>query len=141
MKLAHLTFWSFLVLFSGKLWAEEFLVIVHPDSSIKEADADSIKRLYLGKTSQLLGVRLTPADLPEGNSVRDAFYEKVVDKDASQLKAYWAQLIFTGGGSPPTVQNSDQTMVQWVLAKQNSIGYVSSSANTSNVKVIYRGSQ
>ena len=130
-----------LVLLSTPLWAQEFVVIVHPDSTLSEADADSIKRLYLGKTSQLLGVRLTPADLPEGNAVRDAFYHKVVDKDASQLKAYWAQLIFTGGGSPPTVQNSDQTMVQWVAAKQNAIGYVSASADTSQVKVIYRGSK
>ncbi len=141
MKLAHLLFWSSLMLFSGGLWAEEFVVIVHPDSTINGADADSIKRLYLGKTSQLLSVRLTPADLPEGNSVRDSFYEIVVGKDASQLKAYWAQLIFTGGGSPPTTQRSDETMVQWVSAKQNSIGYVSASADTSNVKVIYRSSQ
>lgn len=132
--------WVGLVFFSASLWAEEFVVIVHQDSPLSEADADSIKRLYLGKTSKLLGVRLTPADLPEGDATREAFYHRVVDKDASQLKAYWAQLIFTGGGSPPTVQNADQTMVQWVAAKQNAVGYVSASVDTSQVKVIYRDS-
>jgi ABC-type phosphate transport system substrate-binding protein len=126
-------------LFASFACAQEFVVIVHPEANVGAADEDSIKRLYLGKTSQLLGIRLTPSDLPEGHSVRDAFYEKVVNKDASQLKAYWAQLIFTGGGSPPTVNSTDQSMVQWVAAKQSSIGYVSADTDVDSVKVIYRG--
>ncbi len=112
-------------------------VIVHPDTNIQEADADSIKRLYLGKTSKVLGIKLNPVDQAEGNAIRNEFYEKVVEKDASQLKAYWAQLIFTGGGSPPSSVNNDNAVKQLVSSKTNAIGYIDSSLVDSSIKVVF----
>ncbi len=112
-------------------------VIVHPDANIQQADADSIKRLYLGKTSKVLGIKMNPVDQSEGSSTRDEFYDKVVDKDPSQLKAYWAQLIFTGGGSPPNSVANDKAVKELVSSKTNAIGYIDSDQADNMVKVIF----
>jgi ABC-type phosphate transport system substrate-binding protein len=112
-------------------------VVVNPDLNLAQADADSIKRLYLGKTSKLLGIKLYPVDQVEGAPIRDEFYSKIVEKDASQLKAYWAQLIFTGGGSPPDVVSNDHEVKKLVRSKNSAIGYIDSRLVDDSVKVLF----
>lgn len=127
----------FISLGAPNIGAAGVAVIAHPDTHIQQADSDSIKRLYLGKTSKVLGIKMNPVDQTEGSSTRDEFYNKVVDKDPSQLKAYWAQLIFTGGGSPPSSVANDNAVKELVSSKSNAIGYIDSDQVDNMVKVIF----
>lgn len=127
----------------GLLWgaaaAAEVLVIGHPGIRLSGLSEERIRDLYLGKVVQLPdGSRAEIVDLPGGHPVRDEFYEKVIGKNASQIKAYWAKRVFTGKGSPPDVKSSEAAVVAWVAAAPGRIGYVSPAALNDSVKVLLR---
>lgn len=117
--------------------AADIAVIVNPSAGVDAASKEEIARLFLNKTTNIKGVSLTPIDQTEGNATRDAFYQKVADKTASQLNAYWSRLIFTGKGQPPEAVADDAEAVQMVSEDPGSIGYVDASAVNGSVKVIF----
>ncbi|HET8708036.1 MAG TPA: phosphate ABC transporter substrate-binding protein [Pseudomonadales bacterium] len=118
-------------------WAD-IAVIVNPGYSATSATADDLSKVFLGKADTIGGgAHLTPLDQPEGNASRTAFYEKVCNKNAAQLNAYWSRLIFTGQGQPPKViEGGDAAVVDAVAKSADAIGYVSSTAVTASVKVL-----
>jgi len=110
-------------------------VIVNP-SNASSVDADTIKKIYLGKSKSFSnGDKVNPVN-QDGTSIADEFNDKVVGKSSSQLNAYWSKLIFTGKGTPPEKLTSDQAVIDFVAANGNAIGYVDSSKVSDKVKVI-----
>lgn len=117
----------------------EVVVIGSRDIDVALLSEKTVRNLYLGKTVQLdNGIRVEVIDLPSGNSVRDEFYVKVIGKDPTQIKAYWAKRIFTGKGSPPETRFDEHAVVKWVNEAPGRIGYVSAEAADSSVKVLLR---
>ncbi len=110
-------------------WAQSVAVIVNPARGA--VSADQISNVFLGKSADLTGV-----DLPDGNAVRNAFYQKVTGKDGAQLKAYWAKLVFTGKAQPLKEVGSDAEVKKFVAANANAIGYIDKSAVDGSVKVV-----
>ena len=125
------------LLLSASIASAEVVVIVNSDAAVKSASADEIAQLFLGKRNDLGGTDLVPVDQTEGNASRAVFYDKVVQKNPSQLNAYWSRLIFTGKGSPPKQAGSDAEVAEAVADDEEAIGYVDASAVTDGVKVIY----
>lgn len=117
--------------------AADIAVIVNPSAGVDAASKEEIARLFLSKSTNIKGVSLTPIDQAEGTATRDAFYQKVGDKTASQLNAYWSRLIFTGKGQPPETVADDAEAIQTVSEDPGSIGYVDAAAVNSSVKVIF----
>jgi len=120
---------------SGIIQAE-VKVVAHPSMSSANAPAAAISKIFLGKDKALEGTRVIPLDQDEGEAPRDEFYTKIANKNASQLKAYWSRLIFTGKGQPPKAVLDDDEVIELVAANPNMIGYVSGDADTSTVKVL-----
>ncbi|MBQ4797945.1 phosphate ABC transporter substrate-binding protein [Pseudoalteromonas sp. MMG006] len=113
----------------------EVAVIVNPGNS-NAIDADTIKKVYLGKAKSFAnGNKVTPVT-QNGTAVADEFNTKVVGKSSSQLNAYWSKLVFTGKGTPPEKLDTDQAVVDFVAANGDSIGYIDSSKVTDKVKVV-----
>ena len=125
------------LLVSASIASADVVVIVNSSVAIKSASADDIAQVFLGKRSDIDGVHLVPVDQGEGNASRAAFYSKVVQKNPSQLNAYWSRLIFTGKGNPPRQVGSDAEVAEAVADDEEAIGYIDSSAVTDGVKVIY----
>lgn len=124
---------------AGTTAGAEVLVIGSAGSGVSRLSGSDVEELYLGKAVQLPdGTRAEVVDLPGGHPVRDEFYQKVIGKDPSQIKAYWAKRIFTGKGSPPDTKPSEDAVVQWVADKPGRIGYVSPSADTESVSVLLK---
>lgn len=115
----------------------EVVVIVNSAASINSASADDVAQIFLGKRSDIGGVDLVAVDQSEGSASRNVFYDKVVQKNGSQLNAYWSRLIFTGKGAPPKQIGSDADIAEAVAMDEEAIGYVDSSAVIEGVKVIY----
>lgn len=110
-------------------------VIVNP-SNASTVDADTIKKIYLGKSKSFSnGDKVNPIN-QDGTSVADEFNDKVVGKSSSQLNAYWSKLVFTGKGTPPEKLTTDQAVIDFVAANNDAIGYVDSAKVTDKVKVI-----
>ncbi|EIK43698.1 hypothetical protein O59_003578 [Cellvibrio sp. BR] len=121
------------------LCVAEVAVIVHPSSAIASMSEDEIARLFLGKTKSFPGgAQAVPINQNEGSAVREKFNETVCKKNASQYKAYWSQLVFTGKGTPPKDGGDDAGVKALVAANTNMIGYVDASVVDASVKVVFK---
>jgi ABC-type phosphate transport system substrate-binding protein len=106
------------------------------DSISKSEAAD----IFLGKMKKLAdGTQITVIEHKDGDPVKDEFYDKVVGKTTSQLKAYWAKLVFTGEGVPPKEYGGDKAILDHVSATPGAIGYVSDGSVDKSVKVLFEG--
>jgi ABC-type phosphate transport system substrate-binding protein len=115
------------------------VVIGNPGLGVSSLSADLISDIYLAKTVALPdGTRVKVVDQQEGSSARKTFYSKVIQKDETQLKAYWAKQIFTGKATPPDVMAGDKEVKAWVAGTQGGIGYVDDSVVDGTVKVLYK---
>jgi ABC-type phosphate transport system substrate-binding protein len=76
-------------------------------------------------------------DQAEGSAVRDEFYAKVAGKTASQVKAHWAKIIFTGRGHPPDEAPNSVQVKTLVGKSPNAIGYIEKSMVDATVKVVF----
>ena len=115
----------------------EFVVIVNPKNPVASLSAEQVAQVFLGRSASFPGGgNATPIDQKEGVAVRDEFYTKVTDKNAGQVKAYWAKQMFSGKGQPPREAGTSADVKRAVAADPAAIGYVEKSAVDSTVKVI-----
>ncbi|BBN81641.1 hypothetical protein PA25_16260 [Pseudoalteromonas sp. A25] len=111
-------------------------VIVHPSNS-SSFDDSTINRIFTGKEKSFSnGNKAIPIGQDTGNPITEEFNTKVLNKSSAQLKAYWSKLIFTGKGTPPKEAANDAEVIQSVSSNPDTIGFVSSSAVTGDVKVV-----
>ena len=114
----------------------EIAVVVHP-SNAAGLDENNINRIFVGKMKSFPdGNQAVPINQAESNGATKEFNEKVLKKSASQLKAYWSKLVFTGKGTPPKEVPNDAEVLKLIAANPNMIGYVDSGAVDGSVKVV-----
>ena len=117
----------------------EVAVIVSASNGNGSLDQNTISRVFLGKSKNFPdGSQAVPVDQNAGSASREAFSSTVLGKSASQLKAYWSRLIFTGKGTPPKESGDDAAVKDLVAKNPNLIGYVDSSVVDGSVKVVYK---
>ena len=100
---------TFAALALGTLSANaDIVVIVNPKNPAASLTADQVSALYLGNASSFPdGGAAALADQPESAGIRGDFYQKATGRSASQVKATWARITFTGKGTPPKELKSD----------------------------------
>jgi len=113
----------------------EVVVVVNPKAAEASMTKDQVAQFFLGKSSAM-----TPVDQPDSAPVRAEFYKKVTDKDASQVKALWSKLVFTGKATMPKEVGDSAAVKKAVAADPKAIGYIEKSAVDASVKVIYSAS-
>ena len=110
----------------------EVVVVVNPKAAEASMTKDQVAQFFLGKSSSM-----SPIDQPESAPVRAEFYKKVTDKDASQVKALWSKLVFTGKATMPKEAADSAAVKKMVASDPKAIGYIDKSAVDASVKVIY----
>jgi ABC-type phosphate transport system substrate-binding protein len=117
----------------------EVAVVVSPASGITSLTEDDVSRIFLGKSKSFPnGAAAVPVNQDEGAPARDKFNEAVCKKNASQYKAYWSQLVFTGKGTPPKDAGNDGAVKALIAANPNMIGYIDAGAVDASVKVVFK---
>ena len=115
----------------------QVVVIISAKNPISKLSADQVSQIFLGQTkTYYTGAMAEPVDGAEGAAARNDFYQKVLGKNASQLKAHWSKLSFSGKGQPPKALANDQEVVKFVAANPKFIGYVDKAAVDASVKVV-----
>jgi ABC-type phosphate transport system substrate-binding protein len=109
----------------------EVVVVVNPKVAESTMTKDQVAQFFLGKSSAM-----TPIDLPEDAPLRGEFYKKVTDKDASQAKALWSKLVFTGKATLPKEVANSAAVKSAIAANPKAIGYIEKSAVDASVKVV-----
>jgi ABC-type phosphate transport system substrate-binding protein len=116
----------------------DVVAVVSAKNLIATLDKSQLADIFLGKTNRFPnGVQAVPIDQAEGSAVRDEFYGKVVGKTASQIKAYWSKIIFTGRGQPPPSVSNDIEMKKRISENPIAIGYIDRSLVDNSVRVVF----
>lgn len=110
----------------------EVVVVVSASSAQSAMSKDDVAQYFLGKSSAM-----TPIDQPESAPIRAEFYKQVTDKEASQAKALWSKLVFTGKATMPKEAASSADVKKAVAGNPKAIGYIEKSAVDSTVKVVF----
>jgi len=110
----------------------EIVVVVNPKAAESAMTKDQVAQFFLGKSSGM-----TPVDQPDNAPVRAEFYKKVTDKEASQVKALWSKLVFTGKATMPKEVGDSAAVKKAIAADSKAIGYIEKSAVDASVKVVY----
>lgn len=112
-------------------------VVVHPSNQTSMTQED-LARLYTGKLSAFTdGSSAVPVNLADSVPLRSEFDQKALGRSSSQVKAFWSKLVFTGKGTPPKEVASDSEVLTLVANNPNIIGYVSATAVSDKVKVLF----
>lgn len=124
---------------SAASWADIAVIVnLKNNNTYTGIDADLIERIYLGKASKFPdGTAAVPYDLAKGDSVREKFGHKILNKNPSQLHAYWSRSIFAGKKQPPREVGDADAMKAAVAADLNAIGYINAYAVDASVAVLY----
>ena len=123
------------VLFLAVPAMAEVVAVVNPKAAESSMTKDQVSQFFLGKSSAY-----TPVDQPDSAPIRAEFYKKVTDKEASQVKALWSKLVFTGKATMPKEAGDSAAVKKAVAADPKAIGYIEKSAVDASVKVVYTAS-
>lgn len=138
MKMMNKYLAAFAIACLSSISLAETAVIVHPDSGISSLNDQDISRIFLGKSkSYPNGNKVAPINQKDG-AARDTFLKEVCKKSASQYKAYWSKLVFTGKGTPPKELSGDAEVKSAVASNPEAIGYIDASAVDASVRVVYK---
>lgn len=117
-------------------YAGDVVVIVNKgnDSAVDKA---TVVKIYSGEAKTWSnGDAVAAFDLPEDNPSRAAFAGEVMGKNLSNMKALWAQNVFTGKAVPPKKLGTDEEVKKSVAATKGAIGYIKASSADDTVKVV-----
>lgn len=116
--------------------AGDFKVVVHPDNPVGALTVAQVSRLFLKKTLGWAEGRPVQPVEPASPALRERFAQAVHGKSLNAVRSYWNQLIFSGRDVPPLVKPDDAGVLALVRADPGAIGYVSSGADLTGVKVL-----
>lgn len=115
----------------------ENAIIVHPDIQVDLSQQD-VERIFLAKSKTFPdGSAAIPVNQLEGEKIRVAFDQGILGKNESQMKSYWAKLIFTGKAVPLKQLTSDQEVMAYVASNPGAIGYVNIDSVDDSVRVLF----
>lgn len=119
----------------------DIVVVASQSLGLDSMTRTDVAQVFSGKIHTVNGVDLKPVDLPSQSETRTAFYSKVLDKTAAQMRAHWARMTFTGKGQPPRIV-SGPAQLQGLISSPGSnwIGYMDSGqlGAAKGLKVLYR---
>jgi len=92
---------------------------------------DQVADVFLGRSTEL-----KPLDLPESSPARAVFYKKVTGRDAAQVRAVWARLIFIGRGKLPKELPDAGAVKKAVAADPDLVGYIDKADVDATVTVV-----
>jgi hypothetical protein len=112
-------------------------VIVSAESDVKAVPRPDLARIYLGKkTLWESGARIQPAMLGENDPVVREFIEKQIGRTVDQYRAYWKQMLFSGGGTAPRTFRSTSQLVDFVAREPGAVGIVAALPTDGRVRVV-----
>lgn len=116
----------------------EVVVVVDAAAGIESLTQDQVINIYLGRHRKLpTGIAALPIDLPPTDKLRTEFYRKLVDKDLSEINAYWARLYFSGKTTPPMQANTTAEVLKHVIGKAGGIAYLDKSQVDPRMRIVH----
>ena len=114
---------------------DAYRVIVNPANRIASLSTAQLSKFFLENTAWDDGQPVLPVDLTPDAQLREVFSKDVHRMTSAAVTERWRP-IAAAGGRAPLVVATDADVIQYVRLKLGAIGYVSSTADVSAVKVV-----
>lgn len=118
-------------------WADDGLVVI-ANAPLRGIDADQLRRIYSGRTIQLDGLALQPANLAPGQALRQRFMAQVMLQADADYIAYWTVRRYVGKGAPPREFDSVAELVRHVRNTPGALGYIDAADLVPGMHVVFR---
>jgi ABC-type phosphate transport system substrate-binding protein len=116
------------------------VVIVHPENKYKFDSDKKIREIFLLKQKYNHTDYALPVNKSEKSPEAITFYKQILNLSWSQVKKHFFYKLYAEAIHPPIVLESDESVISYIVANKNGIGYVSLSAinsdNSEKVKVV-----
>lgn len=133
----HLLFAAGTFLLVSLANAGDIVVVAHPKAGFDTLTLGEARQLFMGKNRTLPnGQTAVPIMHKEQSPLRVGFDRSVLGRDPKQSRAYWAQMIFTGRGTPPRQLESDTQIKEEVAANPQAVGYIDGKSLDPSVKAV-----
>jgi ABC-type phosphate transport system substrate-binding protein len=130
-----------LILVLSMVWplsghAQRLLIIASPLVTENRISMKELADIYIMKQQEWPGgIRVVPVNREVTSPERAEFSKQVFHLSPQQMADYWNRLRFQGK-LPPSVQTSDQAVLNFVRTIPGAIGYVHASTLPKDVKVL-----
>ncbi|WP_232540119.1 hypothetical protein [Azohydromonas aeria] len=104
----------------------------------RSLDAETLKRIYTGRTIELDGQALRPVNLEAGHPLRRRFLAAVLQQSEDEYEAYWTVRRYIGKGAPPRELAGSAAVVDYVRRTPGAIGYIDAGEVPAGVSVLLR---
>lgn len=125
---------------AGSIGAQDaggYKVIVNASNSTTQLSRLKLGEMFLRKAPRWPdGHPVSPVEPPGKSALRQRFTLETYGKPVIAISAYWQQMIFSGKGIPPPEKPTDADVIAFVRDTTGAIGYVSSGADLTGVKVV-----
>lgn len=122
---------------SGNAFAD-LVVIAHPSTKIDVISTREARDIFMGHTTLLYSISVSPVDQIDGSKSRRDFFMSVAKKKEGQINSHWTRMILSGKASPMVVAGKDKDVLVLVSKRPNTVGYIDESLVNSSVKVILK---
>jgi TonB family protein len=139
LKAAAAATMTVLVVSAPALAQDGYRVVVNPMNPVSSLSKTQVSKLYLEKTPWDDGAAAAPVDLLPSSPVRDGFSRDVLGLAIPAAVDRMREASKTSGTNPPPALATDREVLAYVRLKPGAIGYVSTAADVSGVKVIAVG--
>ncbi|MGY6517965.1 MAG: phosphate ABC transporter substrate-binding protein [Lysobacteraceae bacterium] len=113
------------------------VVVVAAGSDAAEMDVDAVRRVFLGRESNLGGSQAVVV-YQRGGALRERFDTQVLGRSGADLTSYWSRLVFTGRARAPEELADDAAVRARVASTPGAIGYIAAGSVDDSVKVVHR---
>lgn len=116
--------------------AQRLLIVTSPQIPAHKLSIAELSDIYIMKKQNWSnGIRIVPVNREVTSEEREKFSKDVFNLSPQQMADYWNRLRFQGK-LPPSVQTSDEAVLNFVRVIPGAIGYVRADHLPKDVKVI-----
>jgi antitoxin component of RelBE/YafQ-DinJ toxin-antitoxin module len=120
--------------FSPISYAEDLAIITNMNNTNTTLTQSEAINIFLGRFRQFAnGTKAIPLD---NDSLKNDFYIQLVNKSPSEIKAYWATLVFSGRTQPPKSVKDTKNVIDAIRQETQAITYIPADQVNNQVKVL-----
>ena len=116
----------------------DIAIIAHPANPQSSLSEKEVQKIFLGRLRMFpdSNTETVTLDLPEESTLYSEFYEQIAKMNAAKVKRYRAYYLFSGKGRIPEQVDNQQAVIKKVMENPAAIGYVDTSEDLSQVKIL-----
>jgi hypothetical protein len=113
-------------------------VVVIGNANVRKMDLATVQRIFMGKTIEVDGVRVSPTNGAATMPARQRFLAQYLQTDEDQYVAYWTVRRYVGKGTPPHEVRQTAEMIDFINKTPGAVGYLDEADLQPGMNVVLR---